>query len=174
MCAIEHTYISKHNELVLVCWSLTCLCHCNGHIWTMPAREINPFTALTGIWSQFLRTQWRAIMSEWTRLHLRPLSHRGWHTMNWSAVEYTIWTCYPNISLYWNWNLWCWPLCTNRLNKVLEKWTYDSFHPCTRTLQSIKHYHTYHVAQYGMGITLPKIWIWVMKPASINCINCSR
>ena len=44
----------------------------------MPAREINPFTALTGIRSQFLRTQWRAIISEWTRLRLRPLSHRGW------------------------------------------------------------------------------------------------
>ena len=27
-----------------VCWSLTSLCHSNGHIETMPAREINPFT----------------------------------------------------------------------------------------------------------------------------------
>ena len=27
----------------LVCWSLTSLCHSNGHIETMPAREINPF-----------------------------------------------------------------------------------------------------------------------------------
>ena len=43
---------------VLVCWSLTSLCHSNGHIETMPAREINPFTALTRIRSQFLRTQW--------------------------------------------------------------------------------------------------------------------
>ena len=41
---------------VLVCWSLTSLCHSNGHIETMPAREINPFTALTRIRSQFLRT----------------------------------------------------------------------------------------------------------------------
>ena len=41
----------------LVCWSLTSLCHSNGHIETMPAREINPFTALTRIRSQFLRTQ---------------------------------------------------------------------------------------------------------------------
>ena len=41
----------------LVCWSLTSLCHSNGHIETMPAREINPFTALTRIQSQFLRTQ---------------------------------------------------------------------------------------------------------------------
>ena len=39
-------------------WSLTSLCHSNGHIETMPAREINPFTALTRIRSQFLRTQW--------------------------------------------------------------------------------------------------------------------
>ena len=31
------------------------LCHSNGHIETMPAREINPFTALTRIRSQFLR-----------------------------------------------------------------------------------------------------------------------
>ena len=37
---------------------LTSLCHSNGHIETMPAREINPFTALTRIQSQFLRTQW--------------------------------------------------------------------------------------------------------------------
>ena len=41
-----------------VCWSLTSLCHSNRHIETMPAREINPFTALTRIRSQFLRTQW--------------------------------------------------------------------------------------------------------------------
>ena len=42
----------------LVCLSLTSLCHSDGHIETMPAREINPFTALTRIRSQFLRTQW--------------------------------------------------------------------------------------------------------------------
>ena len=39
-------------------WSLTSLCHSNGHIETMPARKFNPFTALTRIRSQFLRTQW--------------------------------------------------------------------------------------------------------------------
>ena len=44
-------------RLFVVCWSLTSLCHSNGHIETMPAREINPFTALTRIRSQFLRTQ---------------------------------------------------------------------------------------------------------------------
>ena len=64
----------------IVCWSLTSLCHSNGHIETMPAREINPFTALTRIRSQFLRTQWSTSNhSEWTRLRFRPLSHRGWH-----------------------------------------------------------------------------------------------
>ena len=36
-------YMTSHN-LRLVCWSLTSLCHSNGHIETMPAREINPFT----------------------------------------------------------------------------------------------------------------------------------
>ena len=41
----------------LVSWSLTSLCHSNGHIETMPARDINPFNALTRIRSQFLRTQ---------------------------------------------------------------------------------------------------------------------
>ena len=46
------------NVVFGVCWSLTSLCHSNGHIETMPAREINPFTALTRIRSQFLRTQW--------------------------------------------------------------------------------------------------------------------
>ena len=45
------------DDVGLVCWSLTSLCHSNGHIETMPAREINPFTALTRIRSQFLRTQ---------------------------------------------------------------------------------------------------------------------
>ena len=62
---------------LFVCWSLTSLCHSNGHIETMPAREINPFTALTRIRSQFLRTQWSTSNhSEWTRLRIRPLSHR--------------------------------------------------------------------------------------------------
>ena len=48
------TYVINYD---LVCWSLTSLCHSNGHIETMPVREINPFTALTRIRSQFLRTQ---------------------------------------------------------------------------------------------------------------------
>ena len=43
--------------MILVCWNLTSLCHSNGHIETMPAGKINPFTALTRIRSQFLRTQ---------------------------------------------------------------------------------------------------------------------
>ena len=49
--------IEVSDSFGLVCWSLTSLCHSNGHIETMPAREINPFTALTRIRSQFLRTQ---------------------------------------------------------------------------------------------------------------------
>ena len=36
-------------KMGLVCWSLTSLCHSNGHIETMPAQEINPFNALTRI-----------------------------------------------------------------------------------------------------------------------------
>ena len=52
------TYTCPYVWFGLVCWSLTSLCHSNGHIETMPAREINPFTALTRIRSQFLRTQW--------------------------------------------------------------------------------------------------------------------
>ena len=50
------THRYEHNSW-LVCWSLTSLCHSNGHIETMPARAINPFTALTRIPSQFIRTQ---------------------------------------------------------------------------------------------------------------------
>ena len=70
----------KTRVFVFVCWSLTSLCHSNGHIETMPAREINPFTALTRIRSQFLRTQWSTSKhSEWTRLRFRTLSHRGGH-----------------------------------------------------------------------------------------------
>ena len=48
---------TPHSLTGLACWSLTSLCHSNGHIETMPTREINPFTALTRIRSQFLRTQ---------------------------------------------------------------------------------------------------------------------
>ena len=53
----------------------------------MPGREMNPFTALTRIRSQFLRTQWRTIIKEWTRLRLRPLSHRGCQVM-WSSISF--------------------------------------------------------------------------------------
>ena len=52
----NHKLIGTNERLV--CWILTSLCHSNGHIETMPAREINPFTALTRIRYQFLRTQW--------------------------------------------------------------------------------------------------------------------
>ena len=78
--SIETAPLCKILEQIifLVCWSLRSLCHNNGDIETMPAREINPFIALTRIRSQFLRTQWRTIISEWTRLRLRPLSHQGW------------------------------------------------------------------------------------------------
>ena len=48
---------ANKSVVVVVCWSLTSLCRSNGHIETMPAREINPFTAQTRIRSQFLRTQ---------------------------------------------------------------------------------------------------------------------
>ena len=53
--------ISGHFKSIrfgLVCWSLTSLCHSNVHIETMSTWEMNPFTALTRIRSQFLRTQW--------------------------------------------------------------------------------------------------------------------
>ena len=75
-------YAVYHTQCIIrqfVCWGLTSLCHSNGHIETMPAREITPVTALTRIRSQFLRTQWSTSNhSEWTRLRIRPLSHRGW------------------------------------------------------------------------------------------------
>ena len=48
--------LSRVGWVVLFVGSLTSLCHSNGHIETMPAREINPFTALTRIRSQLLRT----------------------------------------------------------------------------------------------------------------------
>ena len=58
----------------LVCWSLTSLCHSNGHIdiKTIPAREINPFTALTRIRSQFLRTQWSTRVNTTTPQTAQP------------------------------------------------------------------------------------------------------
>ena len=58
-------YITTVTVVCMVCWSLTSLCHSNGHIETMPAREINPFTALTRIRSQFLRTQWSTSNHQW-------------------------------------------------------------------------------------------------------------
>ena len=44
--------LSQIDVCLFVCWSLTSLCHSNGHIETMPAREINPFTVLTRIRTQ--------------------------------------------------------------------------------------------------------------------------
>ena len=88
-CVFEHMSVNGRFGLLGV---LTSLCHSNEHIETMPAWEINPFTALTRIRSQFLRTQWstsnhqrvdtttpQSNHSEWTRLRIRQLSHRGWH-----------------------------------------------------------------------------------------------
>ena len=66
----------------LVCWRLTSLRHNNGHIETMPAREINPFTALPFDPSFSGHNDRRAIISEWTRLRFRSLSHRGWPVIN--------------------------------------------------------------------------------------------
>ena len=41
---VRHTSANNFAfNICLVCWSLTSLCHSNGHIETMPAREINPF-----------------------------------------------------------------------------------------------------------------------------------
>ena len=54
---VEHTCVVGGVLCLSVCLSLTSLCHSNGHIKTMPAREINFFTVLTRIRSQFLRTQ---------------------------------------------------------------------------------------------------------------------
>ena len=64
----------------LVCWSLTSLCHSNGHIKTMPAREkLIPLLPGPGFDPSFSgHNDRRAIISKWTRLLLRPLSHRGW------------------------------------------------------------------------------------------------
>ena len=78
---------------LFVCWSLTSLCHSNGHIETMPAREINPFTAPTRIRSQFLRTLWSTSNhSEWTRQRIRPLSHRGWLCHKYDMATYEVTT----------------------------------------------------------------------------------
>ena len=78
----------------LACWSLTSLCHNNGHIETMPAREINPFAALTRIRSQFLRTQWSTSYHQRVDMttpqdaqpsglatHLRDIGHMNWPNM---------------------------------------------------------------------------------------------
>ena len=63
---MEKTNYSKicDDVCLFVCWSLTSLCHSNGHIETMPAREINPFTALTRIRSQFLKSVMRGHLNK--------------------------------------------------------------------------------------------------------------
>ena len=53
----HYTYLLVYYQIMFGLLGLTSLCHSNGHIETMPAREINPFTALTRIRSQLLRTQ---------------------------------------------------------------------------------------------------------------------
>ena len=74
----------------LVCWSLTSLCHSNGHIETMPAREINPFTALTRIRPQFLRTQWSTSnhqrVDTTTPQTAEPSGLAGCHGETWARV----------------------------------------------------------------------------------------
>ena len=40
---VPHKPFLTEWPVLFVCWSLTSLCHSNGHIETMPAREINPF-----------------------------------------------------------------------------------------------------------------------------------
>ena len=88
---------------LFVCLSLTSLCHSNGHIETMPAREINPFTALTRIRSQLLRTHWSTSNHcEWTELRVRPLSHRGWLVcLYWQGMIITLKysSCEPNMCI---------------------------------------------------------------------------
>ena len=55
-CMIVIIIYTVTSKLYGFVWSLTSFCHSNGHIETMPAREINPFIAMTRIRSQFLRT----------------------------------------------------------------------------------------------------------------------
>ena len=77
----EKTFITWIKYVCLfVCWSLTSLCHSNGHIETMPAREINPFTARDqdSIPVSQDNNDTTSKHSEWTRQRIRPLSHRGW------------------------------------------------------------------------------------------------
>ena len=54
-------YVSLLSDYKLVHWrSVRVLRSCyqdHRHMETMPAQKVNPFTALTGIRSQFLRTQ---------------------------------------------------------------------------------------------------------------------
>ena len=82
-------YLSLLSDYKLVHWrSVRVLRSCyqdHGHVETMPAQKVNPFPAQTWIRSQFLMTQWWAIISELTRLCLRPLSHRGWQVHWWSG-----------------------------------------------------------------------------------------
>ena len=78
------------------CISMASLCHSNGHIETMPAREINPFTALTRIRSQFLRTQWSTSNhSEWTRLRLNVYI---WLLLRQVVIGTAIWAEFTNMS----------------------------------------------------------------------------
>ena len=130
---------------LFVCLSLTSLCHSNGHIETMSAREINPFTALTRIRSQFLRTQWSTRNhSEWTRLRLRPLSHRGWLIEKYVKMSQT-WPFWP-----WQWSL-------ERFNQILL-FTVHCHHPGEASCQNREKVTEQILNKWTINIKIGEKW----------------
>ena len=106
------SYAGGKHRLEHVCFLgvLTSLCHSNGHIETMPAREINPFTALTRIRSLFLRTQWSTSNhSEWTRLRLEHVDTTMYFygeirqcTCNWQWKLLLVWLTVSHVGdIHW-------------------------------------------------------------------------
>ena len=86
----------------LVCWSLTSLCHSNGtYRGPCQPEKLIPLLPWPGFDPSFSgHNDRRAITSEWTRLRLKPLSHRGW-LVNFSCELGQIMTRYDFLWARW-------------------------------------------------------------------------
>ena len=134
----------------------------------MPAREINPFTALTRIRSQFLRTQWSTSNhSEWTRLRVRPLSHRGWrHLFMWIGakiwpditsyrLDEWLWAMFEPTPTWYNFIIWARRVIINGMKSLLWPWERDQ-------LTAHLHHPAKHSYHYPGSIVWFEVisWVW--------------
>ena len=109
---IDSLQQKKHDILRWFVGVLTSLCHSNGDIETMPAREINPFIALTRIRPQFLRTQWSTSNHQrvdTTTPQTAEPSGLAWYFEREASHHYN--------ASGWQWLFWRWPSWSHRGGK---------------------------------------------------------